>query len=165
MIQLSKRTQAKLMILTELHPLRVHWSGRSLICPTTDCPLCEFERPRAKYYCLADDAGGPDILEVQSSLYDLIGDLLFQHDKQSAAGLQMHLQRPSNKRPWKCDDSRWVQAKPAPPTLLIDLAASLFRIPDTEEMFSWQDFRLAAGNAHRHFIRESVLPFSDLVAK
>lgn len=161
MLQIAKRKRVTLKLLSRLETLSLHWSGRSLICGRMDCPMCVYERPRTKCYCMARMNEEVGLLEMQSTLRDLIHKEMEQRNMQSPAGLTMILNRSSQKRPWQCTEAKVFPVDYMPPTRLIEEAASLFRVPDTTELTTWPQFVIVAAAAHRGLLRGATLPFEE----
>jgi len=157
MIQLSRRTTAVFSLRSNMHALDVHFSGRTLVCPGKDCPVCKCERPRRRYYAAARANQVAGLVELPPSLSHAIFELLRSLRRTSAVGLVLELERPTVRSTWSILRTKHVDATPVPERQVIEMAALLFRLDAPTNIDNWPLFQTFAGEAHRPLLAKTVL--------
>lgn len=164
MIDLSKRKVATLQLCSPLRSLPIHYAGRSYVCSGDGCPMCLFERPRTRWYGAARTSGSPSLIEIGSSLADLIFTELRKDTNLQIVGLCMALTRSDKRRPWAITQLRQIECREINEQTIIWLAADLFRVPSSYGIETWSELKAAAGQAHRPALKAACLFDVDMLA-
>lgn len=133
-------------------PLSVHWLGRSVVCPGSDCDLCELLPLRGLFYIPVMCAGRTSILELasQSSSH------LEMHCKLLhgglAAGLVLRLSRRAAKAPVFSEVvDRRSGVRAVPVEHFASRVAALYHLPPINpgETLDFYELRLQTMSRHR----------------
>lgn len=146
--------------------LRIHWGGKSLICPGKDCPGCKCDRGKIKGYAIATRAGNGRT-PAETGLIEIGSNVLDQLQTRGltckdARGFTWRMER--RKTPadgWSVLATTKATVPPAdcPQALLPDSIETLFNLPfridDSGELVkplgAWEWL-----NAHRTLLRKRI---------
>ena len=145
-------TAATMVLRTQLHGLPVHYTSRSFVCGGPDCPMCDFERPRKRFYAIAEMMHRPELVELPPTLATTLHDFGHQEHDSDVLGLAVVMRRRKTRSPWSVTDHRWYDVEPVPDCALIEATALLFRIPGADLGDDWPDFYAIAARAHHPYL-------------
>lgn len=157
MIQLSRLTEAVLCFATDLRALDLHYSGKSFVCSGAECPFCEHERPRRRFYAMATQRDDHGIVELPPTLAEQILRLGAERTSGLPIGLVVELKRSKIRARWHLSRHKWRECAQTPWAEFIEQAAILFRVPIPEGLDLWDGFARIAGNAHQPLLARQLL--------
>jgi len=129
-----KESAATMVILSPtLWILRIHWGGKSLICPNTRCPGCAVDRGKLKGYAIAHR---PDRPESTAGLIEVGPDTLRQLtdrnlQPEAARGFAWRMERRTGTNGWKVIATTHMEPSLPEPAEheLPDAIETLFALP------------------------------------
>lgn len=143
-------------------PLLIHWAGRSLVCSNEGCPACNIERPRARFYALADVGKSTDLIELPPTLIEACNVRAGISTPSEWVGQVFSVKRNKTRSEWQIKDHSFMAAPTLSIAELIEKVATLYRMNLTPGVKDWQDLRDALGAAHAPVLKKTLLDFEPV---
>lgn len=104
-LTLSKFRDVVFQVLTDrLFCVPIHWLGRTVMCCGEDCPACGYRLPRLMYYMGVQLSSQCRVVEVPSSVAQLMVEACNQVGVSSPLGLAVKMVRGGQRDCWKLMD-------------------------------------------------------------
>jgi len=105
-VTLSKFRDVVFQVLTDrLYCVPIHWLNRSVMCCGEDCPACGFRLPRLMYYMGVQLSGQVRVVEVPSSVGQLVVEACNKAGVSNPLGLAIKMTRGGQRDCWHLHDA------------------------------------------------------------